>query len=113
MGNDDSLVSNLIEAGESCGERVWQLPLWDEYGELMESDVADMKNAGGPTVGSISAGWFLQKFVGKGAWAHLNIAGTAWMDKGRPYLPKGATGVGVRLLVGICEGGRQNGWMTS
>jgi leucyl aminopeptidase len=65
----------------------------------MKSDIADMKNAGGPNAGSISAAWFLQQFAGSTPWAHLDIAGTAWEEKGRPYLPKGATGVGVRLLV--------------
>lgn len=99
MGNDPALIRALTAAGEATGERLWELPLWDEYGELMKSDIADMKNSGGPHAGTISAAWFLQRFVGKTKWAHLDIAGTAWEDKGRPYLPKGATGVGVRLLV--------------
>lgn len=99
MGNDASLKSAFRNAGEATGERVWELPLWDEYGDLMKSDIADMKNAGGPTAGAISAGWFLQQFVGSTPWIHLDIAGTAWEEKGRPYVPKGATGVGVRLLV--------------
>jgi leucyl aminopeptidase len=99
MGNDARLVKALQQAGEASGERLWELPLWDEYGELMKSDVADLKNAGGATAGTISAGWFLKQFAGKAKWAHLDIAGTAWEEKGRPYLPKGATGVGVRLLI--------------
>jgi len=70
----------------------------------MKSDIADMKNAGGPEAGTISAAWFLQKFVGKSRWVHLDIAGTAWMEKDRPYMPKGATGVGVRLLVDYLRG---------
>jgi leucyl aminopeptidase len=65
----------------------------------MRSDVADLKNAGGPTAGTVSAGWFLKEFAGKCRWAHLDIAGTAWEEKGRACAPKGATGVGVRLLV--------------
>jgi leucyl aminopeptidase len=104
MGNDEGLVRALKKAGEASGERLWQLPLWEEYGELMTSDIADLKNAGGPAAGTISAGWFLQQFAGKSKWAHLDIAGTAWTDKGRPYLPKGATGVGVRLLVEYLRG---------
>lgn len=104
MGNDEGLARALKKAGEASGERVWQLPLWEEYGELMKSDIADLKNAGGPTAGTISAGWFLQQFAGKSKWAHLDIAGTAWEEKGRPYLPKGATGVGVRLLVEYLRG---------
>ena len=99
MGNDGSLKTLLQEAGEATGERVWELPLWEEFGELMKSDIADMKNAGGPSAGTISAAWFLKSFVGDAKWAHLDIAGTAWEEKGRHYLPKGATGTGVRLLV--------------
>lgn len=99
MGNDSTLIRALTASGEATGERLWELPLWDEYGELMKSDIADMKNAGGPHAGTISAAWFLQRYVGKAKWAHLDIAGTAWEEKGKPYLPKGATGVGVRLLV--------------
>jgi len=99
MGNDPGLIRALIASGDAAGERLWELPLWDEYGELMKSDIADMKNAGGPHAGTITAAWFLQRYVGKTKWAHLDIAGTAWEEKGRPYCPKGATGVGVRLLV--------------
>lgn len=99
MGNDQRLVDALKRASDRCGERVWQLPLWDEYGEVMKSDIADLKNAGSRDGGSITAGWFLKQFVGKTRWAHLDIAGTAWRDKARPYCPKGASGVGVRLLI--------------
>ncbi|RII28649.1 MAG: leucyl aminopeptidase [Geobacter sp.] len=99
MGNNSGLKRALTRAGEASGERLWELPLWEEYGELMKSDIADLKNAGGPTAGTISAGWFLQQFVGRSHWAHLDIAGTAWEEKGQPHIPKGATGVGVRLLI--------------
>lgn len=99
MGTDPKLIAALAKAGDATGERLWELPLWDEYGELMKSDIADLKNSGGPHAGTISAGWFLKQFVGTYKWVHLDIAGTAWEDKGRHYLPKGATGVGVRLLV--------------
>jgi leucyl aminopeptidase len=99
MGNDQRLINSLKLAGERCGERVWELPLWDGYGEAMKSDIADLKNAGSRDGGSITAGWFLKQFVGSTRWAHLDIAGTAWSDKARPCSPKGATGVGVRLLI--------------
>ncbi|TGU71688.1 leucyl aminopeptidase [Geomonas terrae] len=99
MGNDQRLIDSLRRAGEESGERVWPLPLWEEYGEVMKSDIADLKNAGSRDGGSITAGWFLKQFVGETRWAHLDIAGTAWNDKPRPYAPKGATGVGVRLLI--------------
>jgi len=104
FGNDDRLKRALLRAGESSGERVWELPLWEEYGEQMKSDIADMKNAGGPYGGSITAAWFLQQFVGRSRWVHLDIAGTAWEEKGVHYRPKGATGVGVRLLVEYLRG---------
>ncbi|BDV44764.1 putative cytosol aminopeptidase [Geotalea uraniireducens] len=99
LGNNPALLQELKRAGETTGERLWELPLWDEYGELMKSEVADLKNAGGSSAGTITAAWFLSRFVGKTRWAHLDIAGTAWEEKGRSYQPKGATGVGVRLLV--------------
>ncbi len=103
LGNDQRLVDALKRAGEESGERVWQLPLWEEYGEGMKSDIADLKNAGSRDGGSIKAAWFLKQFVGDSRWAHLDIAGTAWSDKARPYSPKGATGVGVRLLIEYLE----------
>lgn len=99
MGNDRKLIDGLKRAGERCGERLWELPLWDEYGETMKSDIADLRNAGSRDGGSITAGWFLKQFVGSTRWAHLDIAGTAWSDKARPCSPKGASGVGVRLLI--------------
>ena len=104
MATDQDLAKRLRRAAEATGEKVWELPVWDEYGELMKSDIADFKNAGGPTAGASSAAWFLRQFVGKTRWAHLDIAGTAWEEKGRPYLPKGATGVGVRLLIEYLRG---------
>ncbi len=104
LGSDPKLLAALVKAGETTGERLWELPLWDEYGDLMKSDIADLKNAGGPHAGTISAGWFLKQFVGDQKWVHLDIAGTAWEEKGRHYLPKGATGVGIRLLVAYLKG---------
>jgi len=104
MGNDQGLADDLKRAGERCGERVWELPLWEEYGETMKSDIADLKNSGSRDGGTIAAAWFLKQFAGTVHWAHLDIAGTAWLEKGRPYLPKGATGVGVRLLIEYLRG---------
>jgi leucyl aminopeptidase len=104
MGTDKRLVDSLIKAGERCGERLWELPLWDSYGEVLKSDIADLKNSGSRDGGSITAGWFLKQFTGKTRWAHLDIAGTAWSDKALPFSPKGATGVGVRLLIEYLQG---------
>ncbi len=106
MGNSARLVRDLLQAGERTGERLWELPVWDGYGDLMKSDVADLKNAGGRWAGAVTAGWFLKQFAGNARWAHLDIAGTAWEEKGRPYTPKGAAGVGVRLLVEYLRGVR-------
>jgi leucyl aminopeptidase len=98
MGNDDKLVEEVRAAGERGGERVWPLPLWDDYRELMKSDIADVKNSGGRPAGSISAGWFLREFVDGFSWAHLDIAGTAYTEREEPTRVKGPTGMGVRLF---------------
>jgi len=99
LGNDEALIGELKAAGEQCGERAWQLPLWEDYYEQIKSDVADVKNTGGRPGGTITAAAFLSKFVGDARWAHLDIASTDWGERERAYLPKGATGVGVRLLI--------------
>jgi leucyl aminopeptidase len=101
MGNTqgEELMDRLRKAGMHTGERVWQLPLWDEYLEYVKSDVADVKNVGmGRAAGSIAGAAFLVKFVDGYPWVHLDIAGTAWADREQPYKPRGGTGVGVRLL---------------
>jgi leucyl aminopeptidase len=98
MGDDEKLVEEVRAAGERSGERVWPLPLWDDYRDLMKSDIADVKNSGGRPAGSISAGWFLREFVDGFPWAHLDIAGTAYTDRDEPGRVKGPTGVGVRLF---------------
>jgi leucyl aminopeptidase len=98
MGSDDGLVEELRRAGDRAGERVWPLPLWEEYRDLMKSDIADVKNAGGRPAGSISAGWFLREFVEGFPWAHLDIAGTAYTDREDAARVKGPTGMGVRLF---------------
>jgi leucyl aminopeptidase len=99
MGTDDKLKKRIGDAAEATGERLWELPLWEEYHELIESDVADLKNTGGRAGGAITAAAFLSKFVGDYPWVHLDIAGPSWLSKDKPYIPKGASGVGVRLLV--------------
>jgi leucyl aminopeptidase len=99
MGTDQELADRLSRAGEASGERVWQLPLWDEYHEMIKSEIADLKNIGGRPAGSITAGAFLAAFVGDYPFVHLDIAGTAWADRpAKPYASHGGTGVGVRLL---------------
>ncbi len=99
MGNDDDLIDALKSAGDSSYERVWELPLYDEYEKLIKSDVADVKNVGGRWAGAITAGWFLKKFTGDHPWVHLDIAGTAILEENGDYTQRGASGVGVRLLI--------------
>ncbi|MDX9701742.1 MAG: leucyl aminopeptidase [Candidatus Auribacterota bacterium] len=102
MGNNKGLIRRFIQNDEGSGERVWELPLWEDYDELIKSETADIKNVGGPGAGTIIGGIFLKKFVGKNIpWVHLDIASTAWMDNNeKGYFSKGATGAGVRI---ICE----------
>lgn len=99
LGNDDTLKADLRKAGDYAGERVWEMPLWDEYFEQLKSDVADMRNIGGRGAGMITAGMFLSKFVGDHPWVHLDIASTDWSSGERPCIPKGPTGTGTRLLI--------------
>jgi leucyl aminopeptidase len=99
MGTNDALKREIRDAADLTGERVWELPLWEEYDELIKGDVADYKNSGGRAGGAITAGVFLSKFTGDTPWVHLDIAGPSWLKKDRPYIPKGASGVGVRLLI--------------
>ena len=97
--NDDELATRLIEAGKAVGEEVWRLPLAEAYDRDIDSDAADVKNIGGGRAGgSITAAQFLQRFVNKVPWAHLDIAGMAWSSKDAPTVPKGATAFGLRLL---------------
>jgi leucyl aminopeptidase len=98
FANDDKLAEQLLAAGVATGERLWRMPLNETYDERIKSDIADMKNDGGRWGDSINAAVMLKRFVGKTAWAHLDIAGVAWATEDRPTAPKGATGFGVRLL---------------
>jgi leucyl aminopeptidase len=98
MGNDEALLVEVRDAGERAGERCWPLPLWDEYRELVKSDIADVKNSGGRSAGTIAGGWFLREFVDGFPWVHLDIAGTAYTEGEVPTQGKGPTAVGVRLF---------------
>jgi leucyl aminopeptidase len=98
FGTDAALVTEVIDAGQRAHERVWELPLWDEYRDLIKSDIADMKNSGGRAAGSITAAWFLREFAEGLSWAHLDIAGTAYIDREDATMVRGPTAVGVRLF---------------
>lgn len=104
MGNNDALADALIHAGSESGELLWRLPIYEEYREKLKSDIADIKSTGGRPGSALKAASFLQEFVGKTVpWAHLDIAGTAFLSEEKRYLPKYATGVGVRLLTKFFE----------
>jgi leucyl aminopeptidase len=106
MASDQKLADRLLAAAATAGERVWQLPLLDEYREQFKSDVADLNNTGGRHGGAITAGLFLKEFAGTIPWAHLDIAGPAFVDKDSPLGPKGATGVAVRTLLTYLTNGK-------
>jgi leucyl aminopeptidase len=105
MANNPDVVARLQRAADLTGEKVWELPLWDdEYKKSIRSDVADMKNAGSRAGSAIAGGMLLKQFAGQAPWAHLDIAGMAWAESDSPYKPKGATGYGVRLLAEFAAG---------
>jgi leucyl aminopeptidase len=99
MSNDQTFVDSFLAAAKHAGEKMWQMPLDDEYRDLIKSTVADIANSGGRFAGMITAAKFLQEFVGDTPWIHLDIASTAWNEDDKPYLPKGPSGVGMRTLV--------------
>ena len=98
FSNDAELPCKLIDAGAAVGEKLWHLPLDDNFDKAIKSDIADMKNVGGRPAGACTAAQFIKRFVNKTPWAHLDIAGMAWADKDTATVPKGATAYGVRLL---------------
>ncbi len=101
LGNNDALQEKIRASAERTGDRVWPLPLWQEYKDKINSDVADIKNTGGRYGGASTAAAFLARYVDDTPWAHLDIAGTAWTTEELPYLTKGATGFGVRLMLDL------------
>jgi leucyl aminopeptidase len=103
MGNNQELTDRFLTAARNAGERVWQLPTWDEYKEALKSDIADIKSTGGRGGGAITAALFIGEFVEGTPWIHLDIAGSAATAESGPYTPKGATGVMVRSLVQYVE----------
>ena len=103
FSNDDELARKLIECGERVGERLWRMPEWDEYKDLIRSDWADMKNSGGRWAGAVSAALFLKEFVDCPSWAHLDIAGTAYAEHETARESRGATGAGVRVTLAFLQ----------
>ena len=101
--NNEAFLQKLLAAAKAEGEKTWQLPMDEEYKELLKSTFADLHNIGGRAGGSITAAWFIRDFVDETPWIHLDIAGTAWLDDAKPYMAKGATGVGLRTFVRLAE----------
>jgi leucyl aminopeptidase len=99
FGNHDKLIDGLRDAGETTAERAWPMPLWDVHRQAVRSDVADVKNTAGRDASSSTAAAFLENFVGDTPWVHMDIAGTGWGSSRASYHRKGATGVGVRMLL--------------
>jgi leucyl aminopeptidase len=104
FSGDEELISEVIAAGKRAGEPGWSLPLWDEYRELIKSDVADIKNSGGRPAGAVSAAMFLREFTESYPWIHLDVAGTAYTDKDLVALPKGPTGVPTGTFIEFVRG---------
>ncbi len=98
FGSPEAWVEHVRQVALRAGDRVWPMPLFDEYAEALRSEVADLVNSAGRAAGAITAAMFLKEFTGGLPWAHLDIAGTAWADEAKPDRPKGATGAGVRTL---------------
>ncbi|MGE4085458.1 MAG: leucyl aminopeptidase [Vicinamibacterales bacterium] len=104
FGTPPAWTGAVRQAAAKAGEPIWELPLGPEYRELLKSDIADIVNSGGRAGGAITAAMFLREFVGDTPWAHLDIAGTAWIDDAKPWATKGASGVMVRTLVELAAG---------
>ena len=104
FGIDDALIGEVIEAGKRAGEPGWSMPLWDEYHDLIKSDVADMKNSGGRAAGAISAAMFLKEFTETYPWIHLDIAGTAYSESDLVAIPKGPTGIPTGTFIEFVRG---------
>jgi leucyl aminopeptidase len=106
IGNNEILIQKIVKMSEETGEKIWQLPLFEEFFDLIKSNVANIKNIGGRTGGAITAAAFLSHFVDDVPWVHIDIAGTAWTQDGtieKSYNPKGATGFGIRTILKLLE----------
>src|SRR5207248_11702312 len=99
MGNDAGLMQRVKDAAGAAGEKIWELPMFEEYHEQIESDVADMKNTGGRLAGSITAAMLLREFAEETPWVHLDIAGVDVLDRERGVMVKGSSGIPTRMLI--------------
>ena len=102
FGSDTAFTERVLASAKAAGEKMWPMPLDDEYRDLIKSTIADIQNVGsGKGGGAITAAWFLREFTGDTPWVHLDIAGTAWLDDAKAWAGKGGTGVAVRTLVDL------------
>jgi leucyl aminopeptidase len=104
FSSDDPLAERVLKASRAAGEKMWRMPVDEEYKEQLKSEFADMANVGGRPGGAITAALFLREFAEQTPWVHLDIAGTAWLEDSKPYMSKGPTGVGVRTFVNLAMG---------
>jgi leucyl aminopeptidase len=102
--NNDALLARVMASAKDEGEKMWHMPLDDDYKELLKSTFADLANIGGRWGGAVSAAWFLKEFAEDTPWVHLDIAGTAWLDDAKPFMAKGPTGVCVRTFTNLAMG---------
>ena len=105
LGQPQEWIRSVAEMADAAGDRVWQLPIYEEAREQLRSEIADIVNSAGRPGGTVTAAAFLREFAGTGPWAHLDIAGTAWAETKEPHQPKGATGVAVRTLIEVAMTG--------
>lgn len=101
FGTDEAFTQRVLSSARSAGEKMWHMPLDDEYRDQIKSTIADIQNVGGRGAGASTAAWFIREFTGDTPWVHLDIAGTAWLDDAKPWMGKGGTGVAVRTLVDL------------
>jgi leucyl aminopeptidase len=99
FSNDDEFYEQFNKSLKASGEKMWRLPIDDEYRDMIKSSIADIVNSGGRWGGAVTAAMFLKEFVGETPWIHLDIAGVAWMEDNKPWIAKGPSGVPVRSLV--------------
>jgi leucyl aminopeptidase len=104
FGNDQAWLDRVLASARSCGEKMWPMPLDDEYKDQLKSIIADLPNVGSRWGGAVTAAMFLKEFADPAPWVHLDIAGTAWLEEAKPHMPKGPSGVAVRTLIDLATG---------
>ncbi len=105
FSSDDSLQAAILDSAKAAGEKLWPMPLDEEYKDELKSPIADLPNIGSRWGGAITAAMFLKQFADPTPWAHLDIAGTAWLEADKPYMPKGPTGMGARTFIELAMRG--------